>query len=247
TKNDAALANWVKNNIPAAGIIANPGGLYNTWASLTGHPTLWASYNVPTIAEPAPYLASVKHLLRDEPAADVDLLRRRGIEYILVPEQFSVAMYHPRVQLLKQIGRARLYRLSDSSLAVRLPIPLGNGKSNDGISVTTNGHSSCRYCGNAFYFTDQDNLTQLELAPTGTIAITLPADILRRGYPETLLVDHSDGTVDYRTNDSEWKTSGREAIALPQNKSEIIRVIQLRNASKTSRIFFFSMAVQLTK
>lgn len=247
TKNDAALAAWMKVNIPDQLIVANPGGLYNAWAPLTRHPTLWATYNVLTVADPEQYIVSLKKLLRGEPGADVDLLLRRGIKYIILPEQYHVSVNHPRVKLLQQIGQARAYQLTDSVSASIYSLPIGTRVNENGIEVGFSGRVLCRYCGNAFYFTDQDTLSQLELPPTGTITITLPKEISQSGQQISVLIDHGGGAIEYQDENNIWKLSTSEKISLPQGEFEKNRVIQLRNSSTDANVYIFAVAILLTE
>lgn len=247
TKNDATLAAWVKNNILDNNIIANPGGLYNSWAALTEHPTLWATYNVPTVTDPEQYIATIKHLLRGEPGADVDLLLRRGIKYILLPEQYATAIYHPRVRLLQQIGQARFYQLLDSATLAISPMPIGATATSEGITAIINGRTWCRYCGNTFYFTDQNVLQELEVPPLGVLTLTVPNKAIGTHHQMSVLVDHSDGTIDYRTDNSQWKTSTFEKIPLSITPGAKQQIIQLRNSSTTQAIYIYASAVEFSQ
>lgn len=247
TKNDAALAAWVKTNVHDQLIIANPGGLYNSWSPLTGNPSLWATYNVPTVAEPEPYIASLKQILRGEADADVDLLLRRGIAYILLPEQFSVALYHPRVKLLHQVGRARLYQLTETAQNFSIPITLNNEINKNGITLKTSGRILCRYCENTYYFTDQDLLYQIELTPAVSMTITVPASLIRPNKVIGLNIDQSLAEIEYRLGTGEWKKSTAKKIVLPASLESKDLVIQLRNPSKTSNTYVYALAVELSE
>lgn len=211
TANDAKLAEWVKKNVPRDGIIANPGGLYNSWAVLTERETLYATYNVPTIDQPEKVLSNLSKLITGDLTADVDELLRRRVKYVLLPEKFSVAIYHPRATLLRTIGQSRFYSLHATTVSDWLTVPIGASTTPAGIKITSDGQNSCRYCGNVFYFSQQDMLQQTKLGPTNSLVISLPKSLPRERY--ALYIDHDAPTLNIKRNGQPVEPSDNVELA----------------------------------
>jgi hypothetical protein len=211
TANDGRLAQWVKNNIPKDGIIANPGGLYNTWASLAEHERLYAAYNVVTIVDSEPVIINLTKLLRNESQLDLDALTRRRVKYVLLPEQFSVSLYNPRLVLVKSFGQARFYEILSTTKETWTTIPIGVSPTAEKITVATTGAYVCRYCGNTFYFTQQDILSEARLGPKDELSLILPTSLSAKEYE--LFVDRGGDEIQVRINGLAATTKTDESVA----------------------------------
>lgn len=231
TKNDAALAAWVKDHIPNDGIVANPGGLYNSWAQLTEHEVLFATYNVPIVGNAPDMYTSLTRLLEGESGVNLQTLLDHRVKYILLPENFSISIYHPRVILRKMIGQARFYEILPApTYGSWLPIRLGATTTESGLTISTTGHYECRYCGNVFYFSDQSILKELILEPENQVTIEVPVQLHARRID--FFVDRLPSDIDIRVNGGVWKKVSVEnvtsSLEFPAGKKFIL---ELRNSS----------------
>ncbi len=211
-------------------MIANPGGLYNAWATLAEHEVLFVAYNIPTVNDTEPVFDNLYKLLQGTRPVDVDYLIQRRVKYVLIPEQYAVAIFHPQAKLLRTEGEARFYELvSSDKTSTVLSIPIGKGLGDAGIQITTDGKYSCRYCDNRFYFTQADLLQELILQPGNTITVTFsPSDKQRT---MELAVDRTLRPIEVKTPGGNWVTVNEELvqqITLPQNQ---MGTITLRNGN----------------
>lgn len=212
TKNDIALAEWVKIHVPNDGVIYNPGGLYNQWASLTEHQVVLSNYNTATIGNAPMLINEFNNLLQGVPNAQLHAITSSRVSYILLPEKFSVGIFHSQVQLLKQIGNARFYKiLRQPNEVLWEPLPLTPHSSTSNLRVVGKVKIECRYCGDAFYFTDKSTLRKL-IFNSGT-EVTFELAQQKRQITYDLYADHGGSKLAFRTSVGEWVQTQDDILA----------------------------------
>lgn len=211
TRHDVQLADWIKNNIHDQGRIMNPGGLYNSWVPLAEHPVVWATYNVPTIASGLMVAQVTTQLLAGQPAVDVAYLRAQGVKYLLLPEQYHVAVYYPELRLRRIVGQSRFYEILPSQPgAPWIRIPMERSTADSDVLLAGAFAVGCRYCYNTFYFTDQASLYELQIDGQAEMTFALKASTQSRRL--ALLIDRNPSALKYRIDDRPWQTSSAEAL-----------------------------------
>ncbi len=200
TKNDIRLAEWIKKMIPDRAVVMNPGGLYNDWASLTEHQVVLGRYNNPVITDYPPVEKNTIDLLRGSGSVDFTQFSKRNIGYILLPENFRVEIFNPQVDLIKQVGQARLYRIKDQAdrKGQFYSLNLKDLTQSSPLKLSGQYTTRCRYCGNSFYFSFQDALYALVLPAGGMITLSLPPE--RVSSTVNVYFQVESGLVDVRIN-----------------------------------------------
>lgn len=243
TKNDLVLAEWVKKNVLNDGVIYNPGGLYNQWASLTEHRIVLVNYNSSTIGDASAVIASAAELFQGAPNPKLSDFISANVKYILLPEGFQTSVYHAQVSLLKRIGNARLYEVLDEQVSgewIRLSL---NPKLTSG-ELKTVGKATivCRYCGDNFYFTDKETLQAIALKPGESVTLELASQPISRTFD--LYVDSSGKRVALRWAGGLWLDAKEEKVGTDLNVPSNTRVkFQIRN-SETEEIHINALALQ---
>jgi hypothetical protein len=244
TKNDVALAEWVKIHVPNDGIIYNPGGLYNQWASLTEHQVVLSNYNTATIGDAPTLINEFNSLLQGVPNAQLQAITSSRVAYILLPEKYSVGIFHSQVQLLKQIGSARFYKiLREPNAILWEPLPLTPDYFASNLRVVGKVKIECRYCGDAFYFTDKSTLRSIILNSGSEATFALAQQ--NRQITYDLYTDHGGSKIAFRTGAGEWVQTTDDILArkivVPANTR---LQFQLKNLG-TEQVHINALALQV--
>lgn len=189
TRNDVLLAEWVKNNVRDDSMIINPGGLYNVWASMTMHPISYFAYGMVSRGEES-HEKIVDLLFNRDPNKPTYLLDRK-IRYVLVPEGFLITLYHPYLQLRKQIGGAKFYSLTDQPIRSTNLAELSLTSLTDDPVFDVSGEYKlhCLYCENRLYYQFRELAQSLIIAPGKSIKLTIKKTSLQR--PVNLIINTS--------------------------------------------------------
>lgn len=112
-KNDVLLADWFKGHVNDTFVVANPGGLYGIWTSMTGHRMMYYGYGGINVAQPAESDKEVIGLMTNGESGRPSTLLSNDVRYLFVPQAIPVDIAHPYLKLLHQIGTSRVYKILD--------------------------------------------------------------------------------------------------------------------------------------
>lgn len=173
-KNDVLLADWFRENIGDASVIANPGGLYGVWTSMTGHQTVYAAYSQINVAEPAASNQEVINLMTDGAGGRPTALLSNNVGYLFVPQAVPADIAHPYLTLLKQIGTSRVYRILDQPETTDRVITLNPLLSDLITDVRLTGDYKVQtpLNGNRFYYQFQHAVQRVTVESTKSIQLT---------------------------------------------------------------------------
>lgn len=177
-KDDVRVAEWAKANLPADAGIVNPGGLYNTWASLSQRRIMYHAYGDIHSFEADKAHAAVLAVLTNETSECPTPLLNAEYRYLMIPTQFSVYFRNPCATLLYQSGTARLYRIGKTAgdtVASRGIMFSDVHRYKNDIDVTGSYQIICNHCGNRFYAQFQEVDKSMLVPEKGSLIITLPA------------------------------------------------------------------------
>lgn len=188
TRNDVRLAEWAKANLPQSIIVANPGGLYNSWAVLTGRQPMYYAYDQLSISGGQDLNDELQLLLGNTSDARPDELLDSGVGYVLLPENFSTTLFNPQISLLHSEGRSRLYQLNRDNVSDLRTYNLLNSKERPrNVSLEGQFTIQCPFCDNRLYYQFKETIKQLMLPSQGTV--TIRVDDVSRGEVISLLTD----------------------------------------------------------
>ena len=216
-RNDVKLAEWAKRNLPPTAVIANPGGLFNSWAVLSGHQQMYYAYDQLAVSGGPRMNKELQLLLDNSSAARPDVLLNHGVGYVVLPENFSTTLFHPQTVLLHAEGRSRLYQLRRNSTSDFYALNLLNTVDrSETVSLEGNFSVQCRYCGNRLYYQFEDTLKQLTLPSQETL--TIQFDDVSKGEVLSLKTDPLLSRGEVAVNGDTKKTAIREGNILEDFK-----------------------------
>lgn len=174
-RDDVRVTVWARDHLPADAGVINPGGLHNSWASITERRILYPAYGVINSPESEKTHQAVVDLLSNQNIGCSDQLEKQKYEYILLPSQYVIHFRNLCATLLYESGDARLYKINERPAHEILgqaidPYNLTKRKE---ISISGDYNIICKYCDNRFYYQFQNVGKLLSLPATGVVNVTI--------------------------------------------------------------------------
>ncbi|MFA6473940.1 MAG: hypothetical protein WCV85_03610 [Patescibacteria group bacterium] len=175
TLDDVRVANWARQNLPKDVGIANPGGLYNAWATVSERKTLYLAFSVMNSADPKNTHQEVVNLLTNNTLSCPQYLQKENFQYLFIPAQYELWPYNPCLSLVHQSGKARLYKISSGPVVSNTiqTVNLSDPSKSNTISITGDYSVVCPYCNSRLYYQFQEIGRALRVPSKGTVVITI--------------------------------------------------------------------------
>ncbi len=182
-KNDVLLTDWFREHIPDdASFVANPGGLYGVWASMTGHQTVYGAYGIVSIADAAEVNQEVISLMTNGESGRPEVLLSHNVGYLFIPQAVAVDIAHPYLRLVKQIGTSRVYQILNQPETTDRVITMYSLVENSvsDIHLTGDYRYFSLYNGNRFYYQFQQVGLNMTLGTGKAIQIKIDKSVAHR-------------------------------------------------------------------
>lgn len=238
-KDDVVLANWFRENIRDASIVANPGGLYGVWTSMTGHPTVYLAYSRIDVPQAIDVNNEIIELMTNGESGRPEVLLSNNVRYLFVPQTVPADIAHPYLRLLKQVGTSRVYRIIDKPDTTDRVITLSPLLSHSFADVHLEGEYGVQspLVGQAFFHQFQNIVQVIILGREQTVQLEFdPAPLQRlvflklRTPSKDISVFANDVPVSVTTSQVEELTS---TITLPLARATTITIKNTGSAPTT--------------
>lgn len=253
SNDDVQVAEWAKEHLPKDAGIINPGGLYNTWASITERRVMYARAEINSEESEKTHQAVV-NLLNSQDIGCPQQLTKQKYQYLLLPSQYVIYFQNPCVNLIYKSGAARLYKINDQITATvkSQAINLDDLTQNKNISISGDFGTVCTHCNNRFYYQFKNVGRAIRIPANGMMYITIAQADYNRNInlivltqnprlTVTIIGKNEEGFKYSKLLSSNWAESTERYVLqnYAQRKGEEIRV-QLEN---TNEIFIDIQAI----